>query len=345
MLAEFFTWWRQQLLELVPERVRRAVGADDGNALVVELNTSGPLTLWRRRRGVETKLAQPRLDEPGLTAVRALFAGRAADEPIMLRLPPTAVLERSVALPLAAERDVERVLAYDMERLTPFTAEEVFWAAALEARDKARGRLRMRLTLVPRANIQELIDTLTSCGGAPTMLEAQTARGPRTIRVAHEAAATARLALLSPRTAAMVFGGLAVLAIISPFARQSLDFAEAQNRLDGLAPRMQMVDQLRRRIAGAGAGGDVVEAEGHRLGDPLAALAAVTEILPDDSYLTEFEMRERKITLSGLSDSAPRLISRLSADERIGNPAFTAPVTKQEPSKKDVFSIRADLAP
>ena len=76
----------------------------------------------------------------------------------------------------------------------------------------------------------------------------------------------------------------------------------------------------------------------------MEALAAITEILPDDSYLTEFTMRERKITLAGQASSAPKLISALSADPRIRNPAFTAPVTRNENNRNDVFAIRADLA-
>jgi general secretion pathway protein L len=163
------------------------------------------------------------------------------------------------------------------------------------------------------------------------------------IRLAQEPGAT-RVTRLSSRTAGLVVAGLAALVIVSPFLRQSLELSAAEGRLDALQPKMRMVDEVRRRISGAGAGGDVVATETRHFGDALAALAAVTEILPDDSYLTEFTMRERKISLSGLAASAPKLISALSADERIKNPAFTAPVTRQEPTHKDVFAIDAELA-
>ena len=120
--------------------------------------------------------------------------------------------------------------------------------------------------------------------------------------------------------------------VISPFLRQSLDLEASQAQLNALAPRIGEVNTLRDRIAGAGAGGDAVANETKRLGDMMEALAAITEILPDDSYLTEFTMRERKITLAG------------QADPRIRNPAFTAPVTRNENNRNDVFAIRADLA-
>ncbi len=351
MLYEFAHWWGRQLWDLVPERLRQEAG--DGRALVADAAEPGLLTLTSRRRGGEGKLGQFRTDGSGTQALRAAFASRPRGEPVLLRIAPDVVLERDVNLPLAAERDPERVLGYEMERLTPFTADEVFWSTALRTRDRARGRLGLRLTIVPRVTVQGLIDLLTEAGGRPTSLEAPTPQGSRSIMLSHSE--TARYTLVSARTGLYVIAALAALVLISPFLHQSLAMADAQDRIDSLAPDMRQVDILRRRITGAGSGGDAVAAESRRVGDTLEALAAVTEILPDDSYLTEFTIRERKMTLSGLAASAPKLISGLSADPRIRNPAFTAPVTRQEQGRigfgaeqappRDVFSIRAELAP
>lgn len=342
MLEEFWRWWVQHLLELVPEALRQGSGADV-NALVVDAGGDGSLVISRRRRGVEQKLTSLRLDEPGQLSLRAQMNGRPNGEPVVLRLPPNAALERQVSLPLAAEREMERVLGYEMERLTPFAAEEVFWGASVEARDRARGKLAIRLTIIPRTGVQTLIETLAEAAGRPSLIEAATPAGLRRIKLQHEAR-SAGIGRLSPRLAASLLGGLAALAVISPFLRQALDLHDARAELETLRPRMALVDNLRRRIQGAGAGGDVVANETKRLGDAMGALAAITDILPDDSYLTEFALRERKITISGLGNSAPKLISLLSADNRVKNPAFTAPVTRNEQAKRDVFSIRADLA-
>ncbi len=342
MLVEFFTWWRQQLLDLVPEALRPGAGPA-ANALVADATAHGVLTLLRRRRGLETRVAQVRLDEAGLPSLRAALNARPGGEPVLLRLPTHTLLERSVALPLAAERDLERVLGYDMERLTPFTADEVFWGFGVQARDRARGRLSVRLSLVPRSTVQGLIDMLAACNGRPSLIEAETEEGPRAIRLAHAPAAGA-MTRLTPRNAAIILAFLAFLVIVSPFLRQSIELAGARRDLDSLAPRMSEVNALRRRIQGASAGGDAVLSETKRVGDMLEALAAITEILPDNSYLTEFTMRERKMTLKGLSASAPHLISLLSADPRIKNPAFTDATTTAENGHNDVFAIRAELA-
>lgn len=346
MLGEFFHWWSQQLQDMVPARLRRKAGGLD--ALIAEAGEPGVLTLWRRRRGSEQRLTVLRLDEPGALSLRAALNARPRGEPVLLRLPIAQVLERVVNLPLAAERELDRVLGYEMERLTPFTASEVFWGFTLLMRDRARARLSLRLSMVPRAAVAPLLDLLSGLGGRPSLLETVAADGVRTMTLTHADAAGRRTGLwpllFSARSLAFAAGALAALVVASPFLRQSLILSDLQDRLGQMAPHIAQVEDLRRRISGAGAGGDAVAAETRRLGDTLEALAAVTEILPDDSYLTEFTMRERKMTLSGLGASAPRLISLLSADPRIRAPAFTAPVTKSETNHLDVFSIRAEAA-
>ena len=340
MLAEFAEWWGGQLLEVVPPRFRGAGTLPD--ALIADAGTPGQLTLLRRRGGAETRVGEARLDEMGTARLRAALADRPRTELFLVRLAAHDALERPVALPIAAERDPEQVLTYELERLTPFTAAEVFWGYTIASRDRARGRLHLHLTLIPRARVQPLLDYLAGLGSRPALLEISSPLGLRSIRLTHADGAGAHRRTV--KIAGALAAGLFAAIVISPFLRQSLELGATSSELDSLAPRMREVELLRKRINGAGAGSDAIAAETHRLGDMLEALAAVTDILPDDTYLTEFTMRERKMTLSGLSASAPKLISDLSDDGRVNNPSFTAPVTRSENGHADVFSIRAELA-
>ncbi len=341
MLVEFLEWWGSQLRSLVPARFDRPAGGAD--ALIADVSVAGMLGLHRRRRGTEQRVVQVRGDDAAAPGLRAALAGRPRGEPVLLRIPPDWVLERPVSLPLAAERDLGRVLGYEMERLTPFSAGELVWDHEVRSRDRARARLALRLTMVPRAFVEPTLQTLRAQGAMPDALEAVLPDGTRVLKLVHEGGGKADG--VSVRSLAVAAAVLGVLAATSPFVRQSLALGTLQERLEAMAPRIAQVDALRRRIAGSTAGGDAVAAETRRLGDTLEALAALTEVLPDDSYLTEFTMRERKMTMAGLGASAPRLISALSADPRVRNPAFTAPVTRSETNHLDVFAIRAELAP
>ena len=80
-------------------------------------------------------------------------------------------------------------------------------------------------------------------------------------------------------------------------------------------------------------------------GRPLVVLAAATRTLPDDTYLTEMELRQRKVTLSGRSAAAARLIGALAEDGEFKNPAFAAPVTRLEALRAELFTINAEVGP
>jgi general secretion pathway protein L len=87
------------------------------------------------------------------------------------------LLEHRFAIPLAAERDAAQVLRYEIDRVTPFTAEEVVWTWAAERRDRQRGRLLVRLSLVPRRPLETLVRRLSAAGLSPVCVEAAAADG------------------------------------------------------------------------------------------------------------------------------------------------------------------------
>jgi general secretion pathway protein L len=126
---------------------------------------------------------------------------------------------------------------------------------------------------------------------------------------------------------------------------QEISLYATNSAIDDLQPTIRQVEALRRGITADGAGRQVLAKEMERTGDILQVLATVTRILPDDTYLTDFSLRERQMVLGGRSAAAARLITGLSADPTIRDATFAAPVTRIEGATSDVFSIRAGIAP
>jgi general secretion pathway protein L len=79
--------------------------------------------------------------------------------------------------------------------------------------------------------------------------------------------------------------------------------------------------------------------------DILRVLAKTTEILPDDTHLTDLSLRQRKLSLSGQSAAAAKLIGAIAADPFFKDPAFSAAVTRVQGGKLDAFSINAEIRP
>jgi general secretion pathway protein L len=355
MLKQFLAWWLQQLTDLLPAAWRQADGPRDALVLVAlpDADQGIPEVELQRPRTGEV-LGRFRLDSAGQASLAATLRRQPGRKPLLLRLPASLMLERELALPLLAERAPDRVLEYEMDRFTPFRSNEVIWGWAILRRDATRNRLMLRLNYVPIASIQTLMATLAKAEIAVTALEAPGAGGAR-------AGAMRRIALHRPasstergwRRGLVLLGGLcgalALAAIILPFLMQESESSVLAERQAALAPQVAEAERLRHAIAARGAGIDVVGAEQARVGDPLQVLASVTDLLPDDSFLTELSLRQGKLSLAGQSAASARLITAMSADPVIRNPAFAAPVTRVdapgEGGHVDVFAIHAEIAP
>ena len=290
------------------------------------------MLLFSRRRGVEIALGKP--DQ----AIR----GRSRAAATILALDAGAMLEQSATLPLASERDLGAVLRHEMDRFTPFRAEDLFWTWREERRDRQNGLLNLRLLLVPKPGVQTALAAMAASGLRPVALEVPTSSGVEHLLLTGPDATSGRRR--SALVASWACAGLVMAVFIVPVIRQEWAISRIESTVVSLRPRVALVDALRRRIAANTSGTDVFSAENARIGNPLRALAAVTAALPDDTYLTAFAMRERKISIAGRSAGAARLINALSTDPELRDPAFDAPVTRAG-DKLDLFSIQVRLAP
>ena len=342
MLNELVMWWWRQILTLLPAG-RHDDAPRDTLVIVPEPDA---LVLLRRRHGTEIRLGRFARDQAGLAELRRASRARGVPAACVVRLPAAAMLERQLSLPLQAEAGLAQVLRYEMDRVTPFAVEDVAWGWSIEQRDRARGRLLVRLRLVPRASLAELLDDLAASFLRPVAIEAPAPGGMRTVRL-DDAPSQARRLRLQRRTRALALAcaGLAVIALALPFALQTLAIRQEQARIAALQPGVAEAQALRRRLAGQQAGGNALAAEQAKLGDALGALAAITAILPDGTFLNGLTLAQRKLSLNGQSDDAARLIAAMSADPAIRNPSFAAPVTRAANGRADLFSIHAELAP
>lgn len=347
MLNDLPNWWIRQMLDLIPPAIRnRTDGAPD--ACVVSMDghpQAAPPTirLSTRRAGTESVLGHFVLDAAGTDQARSILRKLDRRYPIAVQVPGDVLLERTVALPLAAEADLASVLRYEMDSITPFAAEELFWVASVIRRDRDRRRLHVRLSFVPKAAVPSLTAAIEAFGIAASWLEAATPSGAaRIIPFGHMAASRQR----RQRNLRVGLAGIAVLAaaaIVLPCALQSIARADVESRISALEPNVRLAEMLRARIARASSAATLVAAEHGRVGDPLAVLSAVTAALPDDTFLTGLTIRAGRLEITGESRAAARLIGVLAASPVIKDPAFVASVTRAE-NGSDAFSIRAGIA-
>ena len=329
MLANFFSWWLARMSELLPDDwIRSASRSRDG--VVVDVSDGRNVTVSIRRGGQLS---------PFSLGATARQTGRTT---IMVQPPASAVLVKHHSVPSAPRRQLDQILRHELARITPFPAEDLFWCWEGNGKPENDARIQVVLTIVPRIAVAPALAALDTVGLKPDFIETGPSASPRLLPV--QAGMKRSGGTLLIRALACTGAGLAALALALPLALQTYDLYRTDAAIQELQPAMSQIDALRRSSAAGDAGRDILNKETERTGDVLQTLAAVTRILPDDTYLTDFALRERQMTLSGRSASAPRLITGLSADPAIRNTAFAAPVTRIEGATNDVFSIKAEVA-
>jgi general secretion pathway protein L len=346
MFREFLSWWLGQLADLLPAFLRPTAPTNQDATVIAPV---GPIAhgieavaVGQRRNGKEAPLGHFALGPAGVAELP-----RAAGRPTVLRLGQADVLGKTVSLPLAAERELEQVLSFEMDRETPFQADQLYWSHGIAAVDRPNERLSVRLRLVPKASLAPLLSALSQIGIVPDRVEV--ADGPD---------AGACLPLFAENGAARRAGGrfvlpaaaaccavLAIAAVVTPFLRQSAALAALDRQLASGQAAAAEAAGLRREIDQLSQSADLIQNERGKVGRPLDILADVTRVVPDDSYLTELELLQRKLTVSGRSAAAARLIGAFAANGAFRNPAFAAPVTRIEALRQEIFTIVAEVGP
>ena len=346
MVREFFLWWLGQLADLLPSFLRRTAPTAQDATVIAPVGPIGhgieAVAVGQRRNGRETPLGHFALGPAGVAELP-----HAAGRPIVLRLGEAEVLGKTRSLPLAAERELKQALTFEMDRETPFRADELYWSHRVAAVDRPNERLSVRLRLVPKASLAPLLAALGQTGIVPDRVEV--ADGPDAgacLPLFAENGGARRAAsrfVLWAATACCA--ALAIAVVVAPFVRQSTALATLDRQVASGRAAAAEAAGLRREIEQLSQSADLIQSEREKVGRPLEILAAVTRVVPDDSYLTELELLQRKLTLSGRSAAAARLIGDFAANGAFRNPAFAAPVTRIEAVRQEIFTIAAEVGP
>jgi general secretion pathway protein L len=344
MLPELFFWWREQMRDLFAPVFRRA-SSQTPDALVIEADT-GVAGYWhvaRRSKGVSMRMASL-TTESGDDAWHQALAPRRRGEPVVIRLAQS-FLHRLTPVPAAAATHLDRWLRYEMDRLTPFSAEDVIYLHRVRSRDRSAGTLLVDVVLLPRAWVNDVLRHLESVSIRPIAIESPESSPsdgalPRRIPLDRNDGANRARERMAWSVGVGACAVLAAIVIALPLARQSLALADVADQLAALREPMRQVDALRQRIASGSAGTDRIAAARERGTAALRALGVLTDLIPDDTYLTSVSLRPDHLTIEGRSAAATKLIASMAAEPNLRNPAFAAPVMRGD-NGTEIFTIEA----
>jgi general secretion pathway protein L len=316
-------WWLDELLAMLPPGWRERVTRRSHN--IAELR--GSAIVYRDEQNGQVLPARPR------GAIKAL-------------MPTDQVLIREMELPLLPMSDVKRMIALDIDRLTPFQPEQIFFDAAIVARDQETGRQQVTLGVALRTSVEAFLDNMRAHSLEPAAIGVASRRGfsdhdfdfLAAMREANGGDAAQRRSLYWWVGAATL---LAVnLALMTYRDLNSLDqlrqTVETQQGPVGVAQRTrERVDREAARRAA------LLQSKSQNA--PLPVLDAVTQAMPQDAWVRRFEWNGRTVHITGSRRTSTDIIARLEASPVLRNAHSLTTTTRNDPTAiTQQFDLTAD---
>ena len=166
----FWSWWISELGGMLPPGARRVL-LPRAQRLFLELDGTA-IVMSQGTAQTKEELTRYLLDQADAVPLKRSTKDTMQQQAreLVLCLPRDKVLTRSLTLPLEAEENLREVLSFEMDRQTPFTAEQVYYDFSVVARSAAERTLTVDLVLVTRRMLDELLARLDNCGLHPDLV-------------------------------------------------------------------------------------------------------------------------------------------------------------------------------
>ncbi|NIR28405.1 MAG: pilus assembly protein PilM [Gammaproteobacteria bacterium] len=353
-IGAFWRWWSGELGAMLPGALRRVFSARSSRLVVDAEQGGATLTLEGSGRvqrlgsldlGLDAGLAQ-QLEPRSRALVRR-------SKELVIRLPPADVMSTTVVLPAATQENLRDVLAFEMDRYTPFRVDHVYYDFRVLGSDPERRKIRVQLVVTPRQRLNGVLERLSRWGLKPHAvtvreedLEGGPAGGGAPINLLPRDRRPRRNGARSRwnRMLVALAVALAVAVITIPLVRKARLVDTLESDVAQARVAAEAAQRMRTRLKETTEEVSFLAERKRQQPAVIDLLRELTRLLPDDTWLLRFELREDRLKIQGESPTASTLISIIESSELFRDPRFGAPVTQNPRSGLERFVITARVA-
>jgi general secretion pathway protein L len=343
--GQFFRWWGEELRNAMPAKLRARMQyarrkllmeIGDGEVALSIDDAESIQSLDSLSIDQDAQLQQPRVRE-------LLLQHELTEVSRDLVLSEDVVLRTEVVMPLATESNLRQALAYEMDRHTPFQAEEVFYQWRILSRDREAGQLHFDLYVTPREPVEAHVELLKRLGLAPTGVDVASDDGPLGINLLpvdlryHLVKQQVRVNWMI--AAATVF--LLIFVMTQSLWLRQHQIEAVEKAIEGVRAEALAVQQIRKQIDDATEAAGFLQTHKIENGYKVKMLAELTRILPDDTFLDRLSLHAETAQMQGKSSNAQSLIELINDSPFFENASFRGPTRLDSRSGKEIFDLSA----
>lgn len=349
-IDKFFSWWGEQLLTFLPGSIAEFL-IQKPDYLVYQREQDGykiSLINQDRARSIGVFPA----DEAGKISREKLFEKeeRIADAGVVLRIAAQQSLRKQIKLPAAAAENMTEVVGYEMNRLTPFNADQVYYSATLTKKLPETKQIVVDLAIVQRQTVDDLLEEMKVWGIVPQIVDVDSLgtsdtvpQKTRNLLPTHLRVAGNNTKKIINMVLGVILAALVLLTVLVPIWLDRQYVQVLQEELRQISDTTRDVEKLRSDV------GKLVQETSFLLEQKktkpvfVALINELTERIPNDTWLTNLRYNNDRLQIHGLSPAASGLIEIIEASSFFDDTSFVSPVTQDRRTRLERFQIAADV--
>lgn len=279
------------------------------------------------------------LTAPGLAP---LFRGSRVE----IVLQPKRFLFRPLELPARAADFLDGIVRAQIDRLTPWSASEAVFGCSAPAGSGGES-ITTVIAATTRKVAMSYVQAVSGFHPAAVAVCTDVAeRNAGRVKVFEQKARGHLDAARLSRALQVALGAVAAVALVSVIAAAYV--ADNLGAQEGDLARQ--ISARRAAIRAGGAGGDrspvaLLERRKHETPASVIVLDALSQVLPDHTYVTELHLAGAKLQIVGITRDAPSLISLIEQSRHFSRATFYAPTTRSPSDPGERFHIEAQVQP
>jgi general secretion pathway protein L len=274
---------------------------------------------------------------------------RLAKAPLIIRLSGRDAIQKELSLPDAAKENLQQVVAYELDRYTPFKTEQVYFAVKPLDVENEPGQLRVTLIIALKEALDAIYEDAKNMGMLPLFIDCEGVANELPIKHGYYNLLPENLRPKTANLPRVVHGGLIGLFLILMAFALALPVWFEYHAVESLQSRVDSIEKEAKKVNVLQAEMDAMMDETRQLLTEksttpalVVILDALSNLIKDNTWLAYAQYSDRQLQIQGESPNASTLISVLEASEIFDNARFVSPVTQDTVSKLERFQITVD---
>ncbi len=348
-IKHFFLWWGRELSYWIPEKIRQALSDKSGYVFLSAVDNV--LQFTRINHGQKQIIAEISLNEISQEQYQQLIAEDSELEKayLILRLNSDQAFKKILYLPAAAKENLQQVVTFEIDKYTPFTAEQVYFAVKILDKEE-NGQIKVLLVLTPKDIMLGIYMHLENAKIYPNVVDYAGAANNfeedlDTYNLLPELDALAKNK--TTQFFSWFFGFVLLMLTVAVLAFPVWN--EGQT-VDSLRLKLKQLEKSAHLVQAQQLEIDEIVDETARLVESKNSSPSLTglmnilsQLLPNDTWLTHLKYNNNKLNIQGQSPSASALIGVMEASPLFSNARFVSPLTQDKKTGFERFQISVEV--